>query len=303
MISRVLIIGSGGILLYSKSFFVEEKEEFDNDLISGFLTAISSFAQEIKGGNIKALNFRNFNFVYAYDDRFGCMFVVVTAIDDLEEEAHAACVLMKKEFITKYESNLEHFTGNITDFKGFDDFIKENIYIPPKVLLTGEVGVGKTTIMNLFPGETVLELDEDLNEIIQKPIGVSGLENLKEFMLREIDLDELVSNSKLYRNLLDSVEIICIVTNSAGSNLSRTKKLYDRLKPKIKKGDIYVVANFQDRKEASFEPVKIEEAFGVKTYGYSAIQDDSKKILFTIFTEILKISVLDKLKSKPTPTM
>ena len=40
----------------------------------------------------------------------------------------------------------------------------------PKMLLIGEEGVGKSTIMNLFPGETILELDDDLNEIIQKPI-------------------------------------------------------------------------------------------------------------------------------------
>jgi len=300
MISRVLIIAAGGILCYSKNFFGESTSDLkaDNDLISGFLTAISSFAQEIKGGDIKALNFRNFNFIYSYDEEFGCMFIIVTDIDDLEEEARPKVELMKSEFIKRYGKHFRQFTGNVSDFQDFDDFIEEHIYIPPKILLIGEVGVGKTTIMDLFPGPTILELDEDLNEIIEKFIGVSGLENLKQFKLREIDLEELVNKSKLYRKLLDTVEIICIVSNSASSNLGRTKNYFNRLKPLVKKADFYIIANFQDLTESAFEPDKIEKSFEIKTYGFSAIQKDSKEKIHSIFTEMLKNSVLKKIKAR-----
>ena len=300
MISRILIIISGGILCYSKNFFAtpEEEENSMDDLVGGFLTALSSFAIEIKGGEIRALAFRKFNYIYEYDDKYGCMFVIVTDIADSEEEARKKVLLLMDEFIRRYSEKLEVFSGCVSDFQDFDSFVEENIFIPPIILLVGELGVGKTTIMNLFPGETVLELDEDFNEIIEKPIEVSGLEYLKRLKLREIDLEEIVDKSKLYSRYFDSVDIICIVTNSAASNLGRTKKHFSRLKPLVKKADLYIIANFQDLKDAAFDPAKIEEAFDVKTYGYSAIQEDSQEKIYSIFTEIIEKSIVEKIKAK-----
>lgn len=125
MISRVLIIASGGLLAYSKnlmgSFAIED------DLIGGFLTAISNFAKEIKGGEIKSLNFRNFNYVYSYDDDLDCMFVVVTDIDDVEEEARKKIDLMKNEFIGRYRKYLENWTGEVSLFETFDKYVEKNI--------------------------------------------------------------------------------------------------------------------------------------------------------------------------------
>ena len=300
MISRILIIAPGGILCYSKNFITTNSNDYgiNEDLISGFLTGISSFAQEIKGGEIKSLNFRNFNFLYSYEDEFGYIFVIITDIDDLEEEARIKLELMKNEFISRYNHLFKDFIGNVSNFYNFDEFVDKNIFIPPTMLLIGEIGVGKSTIMDLFPGETILELDEDLNEIIEKTIGVAGLENLKQFKLREIDLKELIENSKFYRRLLDTIDIICIVTNSAASNLGRTQRYYSRLKKLVKKADFYIIANFQDQESSAFEPDKIEESFGIRTYGFSAIQKDSKEKIFSIITEILKTSVLEKIKVK-----
>jgi len=298
MISRIFVIAVGGVLCYSKSYFTSENDNTFDDLVSGFLTAISNFATEIKGGEIKALNFRNFNFIYGYDKKFGTIFVIVSDIDDPEEEIRKKLDAMKTEFIKRYDKILENFNGCISDFRTFDDYIEENIYIPPKIILLGELGVGKTTIMNLFPGETILELDDDLNEIIQKVVSVSNLPNLKQFLLREIDFEDLINNSKIYRQFLDSVDVIYIVTNSAGSNLGRTKKLYLRLKPLVKKADVFIIANFQDQKSISFVPEKIEESFGLKTFGFSAIKPDAKDKIFSIVIDILKNSVIEKIRKK-----
>lgn len=295
MISKILIITSGGTLCYSKNFF--NQIDIDEGLISGFLTAISEFAQEVKGGEIKALNFRNFNFIYSYYTELDLMFILVIDIDDLEEEARTKLELMKNEFVKRYRSVLENWMGNLGVFEDFDEFVEEYVFIPPKILLIGEVGVGKTTIMNLFPGETILELDNDLKEIIQKEINIFDIKDLKDCILREIDIDELVNNSKLYRPLLNSVDVICIVSNSAASNLGRTQKSYSILKEISKKADFYVIANFQDLKDSAFEPEKIEELFGIKTFGFSAIQKESKQKILSIFTDILKTSVIEKVKS------
>ncbi|MFX0106361.1 MAG: hypothetical protein ACFE75_12855, partial [Candidatus Hodarchaeota archaeon] len=289
MILKIFIIGPGGVPCYSKNFF--EQIDIDDSIITGFLTGISHFAKEIKGGEIRALVFKNFNFIYSYSIEFNCIFVIVIEIDDLEEEARSKVELMKKEFIKRYRQYLENWTGNVSVFDGFDDFVEENIFIPPKILLTGENGVGKTTIMNLFPGETIIELDDDLIEIIQKPLNFLDLKEIKQCIIREIDLEELINNSNLYKNLLNSVDVILIVTNSAASNLGRTQKLVSLLKPKVHKADFYLIANFQDLKDSAFTPEKIEEMFDIKTYGFSANKKESKNEIIFILKEIIQTSI------------
>ena len=296
MISRVLIITSGGLLCYSKNLF--GTSEIDDDLVSGFLTAISNFAQEIKGGEIKSLNFRNFNFVYSYDQEFQCMFILVIDIDDPIDEAQNRVELMKDEFITRYNEYLREWTGNVKIFEDFDEFVDKKIYIPPLILLVGEKGVGKTSILNLFPGETILELDEDLNEIIQKPIKIQGVKGIKEIYIRNINLNDLVDNSKLYREALDTCDVICLVTNSAASNLARPKNVLKRLKPITKNTDYYLIANFQDNKSTAFAPKQIEESFNIESFGFSAISENAKEHLYKIFSYILKNSISKKIEEK-----
>ena len=292
MISRILIIASGGLLCYSKNFL--GSDDIDDDLVSGFLTAVSNFAKEIRGGEIKALNFRNFNYIYSYDTHLDCMFVIVIDINDPEDEARDKVELLKEEFVKRYRPKLEEWSGDVTIFENFNEFVEKNIFIPPKILLTGEDGVGKTTIMNLFPGETVLELDEDLNEIIQKPINVAGIKKVKQFILREMNLEDLIDNSRIHRPLLDSVDVIIIVTNSMASNLGRTKKMFETLKTLVKKPNFYLIANFQDQKEAAFDPAKIHDAFGIETFPFSATSEKAKEKIFTIMAEILSKSIGNK---------
>ncbi|TFG05907.1 MAG: hypothetical protein EU539_08830 [Promethearchaeota archaeon] len=298
MISRIFIIATGGVLCYSKNYSRNKTDQkiAEDDLIGGFLNAISSFAKETKVGEVRSLNFRNYNFIYSYDEEFGCMFIIVIDINDLEEDARAKLESMKNEFLTRYRSSLKNFKGLVSEFDDFDNYVEEKMYIPPKILLVGENGVGKSTILDLFPGETIIELDEDLVEIIQKPIKITGLANIKEFTLREIDLKELIDKSKLYRPLLNSVDIILLVTDSGANNLSRTKRYYSLLKPLVKRADFYLIANFQDSKESAFEPKKIKKLFDdLEILGFSAVQKDSKEKFISFTKKILKKSVLEKL--------
>ncbi len=298
MISKILIIMSNGVLCYGKTFVGDT--DIDYDLVSGFLTAISSIAKEIGGGEIRSLNFRNFNFIYTRDDENLCMFIIVTDIDDPEEDTRDKLELLKTEFINRFHNELKNWDCETRKFEVFDEFVEERIFIPPKILLVGEEGVGKSTIMSLFPGETILELDDDLNEIIQKPVTLSNLKRINECILREIDLKELIDNSKIYRSLLDSFDIICIVTNSGASNLGRTQRLFSQLEKKVKKADFYMIANFQDLQNTSYEPEKVQEMFGIKTYGFCAIKREAKEIIYEIFTEMIRISVIEKIISKQT---
>jgi len=165
---------------------------------------------------------------------------------------------------------------------------------PPNMLLTGESGVGKTTILNLFPGDIILELDDDLNEIFQKTIDIHNLKGVEQCILREIDLRELINKFESYRQLLRSIDIICIVTDSTEINIRNTKELLSELRSKLSEIDFYIIANFQDRKSISFSAGKVETIFKEKTFGFSAIQEDSKNGIITIIKEILKRVTLKK---------
>ena len=110
------------------------------------------------------------------------------------------------------------------------------------ILLTGESGVGKTSILNLFPGEIILELDDDLNEIFQKAINITEVKGTKQCLLREIDLRELVYNFSSYQNLLRSIDIICIVTDSTETNIKNTIELLLEIKNKLVDCDFYIIA-------------------------------------------------------------
>ena len=285
MISKVLIIKSNGILCYSKTLF--GTNQIDDDFVSGFLTATLDISEKIGGGEIRSLNFRNFNIIYSYDDEKRCIFILLADINDPEEELRDKLELLKMEFIKRYHDDLINWDSDIGKFENFDEFVEEHIFIPSIILLVGEDGVGKTTIMNLFAGETIIELDEDMREVIQKSIFLPEVKSINECTVREINLQELIDNSRDYRQLLDSIDIICLVTNSGATNISKTQKLFLSLKPKVKKATFFVIANFQDLNKVSLEPEEVEEIFGVRTFGFSTKSKDAKNKIFSIIKEML----------------
>jgi hypothetical protein len=164
----------------------------------------------------------------------------------------------------------------------------------PEILLTGEKGVGKSTILNLFPGENILEIDLNLNEIIKKPIKIDNLKEINQCILRIIDLDELIRNLKSYRDLLKSIEIICIIIDSTKTNLESTQQIYLELRKNLQAPDYFIIGNFQDNKKSALKGKKIEQLFGIKTYGFSAVQKDSREKFSTIIEDILKTAIILK---------
>ncbi|MFX0000643.1 MAG: hypothetical protein ACFE9Q_12070 [Candidatus Hodarchaeota archaeon] len=290
MIFKVLIIKSNGILCYSKSFF--GPDDVDEDVVSGFFTSILDISKKLGGGEIRSLNFKNLNIIYSYDDEKYCIFLIITDIDDSEEEI-GKLELLKSEFIKRYHDDLKNWDADIGKFESFDGFVENHIFTPPKILLAGEDGVGKTSILNLFPGELVIELDEYLNAVIQKSVKLSDFRKINECILREVNLQEIVNNPKAYKSILDTFDIVCLVTNSGATNLSKTQKQFSLLKVKVKKADFYIIANFQDLNRVSFKPNEIEELFGVKTFGFSAKSPDAKAKIFSIIKEMLSNTFYD----------
>ncbi len=267
----------------------------DDEVISGYITAVSDFAREIKGGKIESLIFKNFKLVYSYSHEFKCIFVIVIDKDDLEESARNNLKLIKTEFIKRYRPYLETWTGLVSVFNNFDGFVEENIYIPPNIILTGEKGVGKTTLMNLLPTETIIELDDNMNEILFKQIKLTGLSGIKECIIRAINLNNLINYSDLYKEMLNSADIICLITKSAATNLGRTQRLFSLLKNKVHKTHFFMLANFQDKEAIAIDSKQIEEMFCLKTFSFSAVKDASKGKFLKIIKEMLTISIIDNI--------
>ena len=290
MISKVLIIRANGILCYSKTLYGHD--QIDDDFVSGFLTTFLDIAQKIGGGEIKALNFRNFNIIYSYDDEKLCVFILISDINDLEHELRENLELLKSEFMKRYRNDIINWDSDIAKFENFDEFVEKRIFVPPKILLVGENGVGKTSIMELFPGDVIVELDNDMNESIQKSIFLQNNDHIITCILKEINIQDIIDKPNIYRETLDSADIICIITNSGASNLARTKRSLSIIKPLVPRADFYIIANFQDIKMASFDPAKIEDFFALKTFGISAASNNGKDKIRSIFEEIMNKSKL-----------
>lgn len=293
MISKIFIIGAKGDLVYSKTFFGANNQ--DKETIK-FLTSINHIGKKVIGEPIRSLNFANFYYMYSQDEQDN-LFIIASDIKDPEEEIRSKLNLLKEEYY-KQQTKLGKSGGNSIKIEAFDDFALDQIYVPPKILLVGEDGVGKSTIMNLFPGETILELDNDMNETLEKAVNLTDLKGITQVTIREINFQNLVERAKDYSSLLRTVNIICIVTNSGAGNLSRTMNSYNRLKAQVKKADFYILANFQDSKNSAFDPNKISESFELTTFGFSATQKDSRENIYTIIKRMLEISIIEKFEKR-----
>lgn len=293
MISKIFIIGAKGDLVYSKTFFGANHQ--DKETIK-FLTSINHVGKKVIGEPIRSLNFANFYYMYSQDEQDN-LFIIASDIKDPEEEIRSKINLLKEEYY-KQQTKLGKSGGNSIKIEDFDDFALDQIYVPPKILLVGEDGVGKSTIMNLFPGETILELDNDMNETLEKAVNLTDLKGITQVTIREINFQNLVERAKDYSSLLRTVNIICIVTNSGAGNLSRTMGSYNRLKDQVKKADFYILANFQDSINSAFDPNKISESFGLTTFGFSATQKDSREKIYTIIKRMLEISIIEKFEKR-----
>ncbi len=128
MLEDLLIITEGGQLLYS--WHSEIKEEKDDDLISGFLSALNSFASIERGEDIKSLKLKETNIIFEKNDNYytKLTFVVTTKNEELIELLHSAIHNIMDNFIKMYENVLEReFDGEITRFRKFDAYVEEII--------------------------------------------------------------------------------------------------------------------------------------------------------------------------------
>ena len=129
MIDGILIINDSGALLYN---WHPENYEGDgkDDLFSGFLTAINSFATVERGEDIKSLKLKETRLIFEkYDELIQKLTIVITTKnEELLELLHAVIHDIMDKFTKLYLDSLnKEFNGAVTIFQSFDNHVKNII--------------------------------------------------------------------------------------------------------------------------------------------------------------------------------
>lgn len=115
-----LIDAKSGLTFLSKKFSAgfDQYDEFNEDLISGFLNAINYFVREINSASesIQEINFKNSRILY---DQVGRLMVIaISKKTDIVVERKIISNILD-DFYNSYKFNIENFKGNIQVFKKF----------------------------------------------------------------------------------------------------------------------------------------------------------------------------------------
>jgi len=115
LIQNVYIIRSAsGLCLLSKKY---GEIQFNEDLISGFLTALRDFSKEVTGGEgiIRVLDMKSYNVILVFRENL----MIAAGIDKHDNKNIAMSALRKvlDKFVESY--NFEGWDGNISIFREF----------------------------------------------------------------------------------------------------------------------------------------------------------------------------------------
>ncbi len=125
MIEDLLIINEAGALLYN--WHPEgHKGEGNDDLLSGFLTAMNSFATVERGEDIKSLKMKETQIIFEkYEELHQKLtFVLTTKNDDLIELLHAIIHDIMDRFTELFYDDLnQEFSGMVSQYQIFDNHV------------------------------------------------------------------------------------------------------------------------------------------------------------------------------------
>ena len=101
--------------------------EFNQDLVSGFLTALKDFSVEFsKGsGELKVIDMQVFYLMLVFKEG-----VLITAAADKNDDSkitHKALSDVIDKFVERYGDKLDDWSGDIRVFQGFDELIDETL--------------------------------------------------------------------------------------------------------------------------------------------------------------------------------
>jgi hypothetical protein len=104
--------------------------EVDESLITGFLSAISSFAEEIGAENVESLVMKNMKFVYGLETSTPDPIIFAVCVDREEDSKKIEFVLrkIKDKFMEAHRTDVEEYTGDLSVFKAFNKEMDDIIW-------------------------------------------------------------------------------------------------------------------------------------------------------------------------------
>jgi len=126
MIDDLFVITEGGQLLYG--WHPEERKDEKDDLITGFLSALNSFATYERGEDIKSLKLKETHIIFEkFEDVFQKLtFVITTKNEGMKELLHSVIHDVMTDFTDLFRDDLSReFDGEVTKFQKFDLNISE----------------------------------------------------------------------------------------------------------------------------------------------------------------------------------
>jgi len=139
-IRQLLIIHKkSGTTIFSKSFY---ENETDPDLISGFLTAISAFEQELVGvtGGLEELKYKNIRILISIGNLISTC-LIIDGDHVPSEGLNQLFSTFRKEFENRFKEELEGFEGFVAPFRDIEDLLEryfEVSLLAPHVLLASD---------------------------------------------------------------------------------------------------------------------------------------------------------------------
>jgi hypothetical protein len=126
MIDDLFIIYEGGQLMYS--WHAKETKIDEDHMISGFLTAINTFATSQRGEGISSLTLDMTHIIFDKDEDLKVQYVITTKFQN-KEILFDFLSDIKKRFTVKYSDTLNKgYSGNTAIFKNFNQDINEILY-------------------------------------------------------------------------------------------------------------------------------------------------------------------------------
>lgn len=269
-----MLLTRNGIKLFHRSYWAIE---IDQPTVAEFIQSLRQLERDA-GHDVQVPIFMNeMKFMHQYVDTDLLLVLVGDRQDKDEillEKIDSAVIEMKKKFakqIWEFKSSRDSSV-----FQGIGQILDRAIVSTLKVVLLGEGGVGKTTILKMLMTERA-----DLNHVATMAVYVEEMETAKlgpyEIAVWDFPGQELMVPR--WRDYLRGTDVVIMVTDSTLKNVMSTRKLIPTIRKWTDGALIWSIANKQDLKDALL-PDTVARLLGIRTIGLVAIDPRNKNLLY-----------------------